>query len=119
MPYSRANPSPRYQELTGVYRRSTPRANASIFPPQDTFPGLSLPPQAGRVKRLIERYRRPVRFSTTAAGKGRQYDVRNFKADDGRGHESQSRTTGTSTTSSATTRATSRSASFPTAASTA
>ena len=81
--YSRANPSPRYQELTVLYRRMHTEGERFLdIPAQDTFPGLSLPPQAGRVKRLIERTGAQS-ILDYGAGKGRQYDLRNFKADDG------------------------------------
>ena len=86
--YSRANPSPRYQELTVLYRRMHTEGERFLdIPAQDTFPGLSLPPQAGRVKRLIERTGAQS-ILDYGAGKGRQYDLRNFKADDGRVYES-------------------------------
>jgi hypothetical protein len=86
--YSRANPSPRYQELTVLYRRMHTEGERFLdIPAQDTFPGLSLPPQAGRVKRLIARTGAQS-ILDYGAGKGRQYDVRNFKADDGQVYES-------------------------------
>jgi hypothetical protein len=86
--YSRANPSPRYQELTVLYRRMHTEGERFLdIPAQDTFPGLSLPPQAGRVKRLIARTGSQS-ILDYGAGKGRQYDVRNFKADDGQVYES-------------------------------
>lgn len=90
MTYSRANPSPRYQELTREYRQLHVEGERLIgLRPENTFPGLSLPMQARRIKRLIE---------TTAAqnvldygsGKGRQYDLRKLRGLDDRDqvHES-------------------------------
>jgi len=85
--YSRANPSPRYQELTVLYRRMHAEGERFLdIPPQDTFPGLSLPPQAGRVKRLIERTGARS-ILDYGAGKGRQYDGR-FRGEDGRVYDS-------------------------------
>jgi hypothetical protein len=84
--YSRGNPSPRYRELTEAYRRLHVEGERFLgIGPADTFPGLSLPPQAARVKRLIT--------STGAAnildygsGKGRQYE-RKIRAEDGCSYE--------------------------------
>ena len=86
--YSRANPSPRYQELTALYRRMHEEGERFLhLAPQDTFAGVSLPPQAARVKRLIERAEAQS-ILDYGAGKGRQYDLRNFKADNGQVYES-------------------------------
>jgi hypothetical protein len=86
--YSRANPSPRYQALTALYRRMHSEGERFMdLAPQDTFAGVSLPPQAGRVKRLIG-LTGAQSILDYGSGKGRQYDIRNFKADDGRVYES-------------------------------
>ena len=88
MSYSRATPSPRYQILTRQYRQMHVEGERFLgVPPEETFPGLSLPAQAVRIKRLID---------ATAArnildygcGKGRQYDLRNVRGPDGRVVES-------------------------------
>jgi hypothetical protein len=81
--HSRENPSPRYRELTEAYRKLHVEGERFLaIAPADTFPGLSLPPQAHRVKRLV--------VATGAAnildygsGKGRQYDPRKVRAEDG------------------------------------
>jgi hypothetical protein len=44
--YTRANPSPRYQELTALYRRMHTEGERSTSA-AGHVPGLSLPPQAG------------------------------------------------------------------------
>ncbi len=77
MQYSRNHPSPRYIELTALYRQMHVEGEKFLgVPPERTFPGASLPPQAARIKRLVE--------STGAqnildygAGKGKQYELRN------------------------------------------
>ncbi len=73
MPFSRANPSPRYRELIVLYRQMHLEGERFLnLPPEQVFPGGSLPPQAARIKRLI--------VATGAAsildygsGKGKQY----------------------------------------------
>jgi len=53
--FTRDHPSPRYQRLLEQYRRM--HVEGELFrsiPPDKTFPGKSLPPQARHVKRLIE-----------------------------------------------------------------
>jgi hypothetical protein len=85
--YSRGNPSPHYRELTEAYQRLHAEGERFLnIAPRDTFPGLSLPAQAKRVKRLI--------MATGAAnlldygsGKGRQYDLREFRAEDGQRYD--------------------------------
>jgi len=82
MQYSRSNPSPRYVELTRLYGQMHVEGERFLGePPERTFPGKSLPPQAPRIKRLIE--------STGAqnildygAGKGMQYELRDIRIKD-------------------------------------
>jgi hypothetical protein len=77
--FTRANPSPRYQELVQLYR--TMHAEGEKFmnvAPGDTFPGLSLPPEAHHIKRLIDRTG-AHNILDYGSGKGRQYDARNVK----------------------------------------
>ena len=53
--FSRTNPSPRYQELQGLYRTMHEKGEAFLgIPAEQTFSGISLLPQAPRIKRLIE-----------------------------------------------------------------
>jgi len=90
MTYSRANPSPRYQELTREYRQLHVEGERLIgLRPENTFPGLSLPKQAGRIKRLIE-ITAAQNVLDYGSGKGRQYDLRKLRGLDDRGevHES-------------------------------
>lgn len=88
MSFSRANPSPRYEALARQYRQLHVEGERFLgIPPLATFPGQSLPTQAGRIKRLI---------AATAAqnvldygcGKGLQYDLRGIHGDDGARHDS-------------------------------
>jgi hypothetical protein len=50
--------------------------------PQDVFPGKSLPPQAPRIKRLVERTG-AASILDYGSGKGRQYEMAPFTAPDG------------------------------------
>ncbi|MCC6608232.1 MAG: class I SAM-dependent methyltransferase [Burkholderiales bacterium] len=84
MTYSRQNPSPRYRELTALYR--TMHAEGERFmnlPSERTFPGVSLPPQAIRIKRLID-VTGATNILDYGSGKGMQYDVRDMQLSDGR-----------------------------------
>jgi hypothetical protein len=77
MEYSRARPSERYQQLTEQYRRMHSEGEKFLgIPPGDTFPGLSLPPQAARIKRLLE-LTSATNILDYGCGKGKQYDLRN------------------------------------------
>ena len=76
MSYSRANPSPRYQELAVMYRQMHVEGERFLGqPPEQTFPGASLLPQAARVRRMIERSG-AQNILDYGCGKGRQYDLR-------------------------------------------
>ena len=83
MTFTRANPSPRYRELVELYRNMHTEGEKFLnVGPEKTFPGLSLPPEAHHIKRLIE--------STDAlsvldygSGKGQQYDARGVKLGNG------------------------------------
>jgi len=82
--YSRGNPSPRYRELTEAYRRLHVEGERFLnIAPADTFPGQSLPAQARRVKRLVT-VTGAAHILDYGSGKGRQYDLREVRADDGR-----------------------------------
>ena len=53
--YSRASPSPRYRRLIEQYRLMHTQGEIHLgIPPERTFPGQSLPPQAPNIKRLIK-----------------------------------------------------------------
>jgi hypothetical protein len=74
MSYSRSNPSPRYVELQSLYRTLHETGEAHLgIPPEMTFPGTSLAPQAGRIKKLIDRTGAQI-ILDYGSGKGRQYD---------------------------------------------
>lgn len=82
-PYTRDRPSPRYQQLLGFYRAlHTDGDPDKGQPPEETFDGRSLPPQAWRIKQLIDLHgaRSVLDYG---AGKGRQYEVSPFVAPDG------------------------------------
>lgn len=86
--YSRENPSPRYRELTQLYRQMHAEGEQFLkIPPEQTFPGLSLPSQAGRIRRLVAATG-ATNILDYGSGKGMQYDLRGIKADDGQVYES-------------------------------
>ncbi|MCZ7565279.1 MAG: class I SAM-dependent methyltransferase [Burkholderiales bacterium] len=83
MTFTREHPSERYRELTALYR--TMHAEGERFlnvPAADTFPGLSLPAQAARIKRLID-LTGAANLLDYGSGKGRQYDLRDVTLPDG------------------------------------
>ena len=54
MSYSRAHPSPRYLELRSLYRTMHEQGEPLRgIPPEKTFSGKSLAPQAANIKRII------------------------------------------------------------------
>ena len=73
MSYSRTNPSPRYQELQGLYRSMHEDGEKFLgIPAAQVFPGQSLPPQAPRIKRLID-LTQSTNLLDYGSGKGQQY----------------------------------------------
>jgi hypothetical protein len=85
--YSRENPSPRYRELTQLYRQMHAEGEQFLkIPPEQTFPGLSLPSQAGRIKRLVAATG-AANILDYGSGKGMQYDLRGIKTEDGKIYE--------------------------------
>ncbi|MBM3358610.1 MAG: class I SAM-dependent methyltransferase [Betaproteobacteria bacterium] len=79
MSYSRANPSPRYRELQGLYRTMHEEGEKFLgIPPEETFPGSSLAPQAPRIKALIVKTG-ALTILDYGAGKGKQYEPRPIK----------------------------------------
>lgn len=88
MAFSRAAPSPRYQSLVELYRTMHFEGEKFLnIPPEQTFPGLSLPSQAGRIKRLIEATG-ATNILDYGSGKGQQYDLRDIPGPDGERYES-------------------------------
>lgn len=82
MNYSRANPSPRYRELQGLYRVMHERGESFLgVPPEKTFRGSSLAPQAPRIKRFIEQTKAQT-ILDYGSGKGQQYEPRPFRVGD-------------------------------------
>jgi hypothetical protein len=79
MVFSRANPSPRYRQLVESYRALHVEGERFMnVAPGDTFPGLSLPPEAHHIKRLIDRTG-ALNVLDYGSGKGRQYDARGVR----------------------------------------
>lgn len=75
--HSRENPSPRYLELVRLYREMHEKGETFLqIKPEDTFPGLSLPVQAPRIKKLIKATH-ALRILDYGSGKGQQYQVAN------------------------------------------
>jgi hypothetical protein len=71
--YSRANPSPRYRELIGLYGRMHVEGETRLGIPADqTFPGSSLLPHLARIKTLITATEAKT-ILDYGAGKGLQY----------------------------------------------
>ena len=71
--YTRQNPSPRYRELTVMYRAMHTEGEKFLgIPPENTFPGQSLLPQAGRIKEMILRHGARTLLDY-GSGKGMQY----------------------------------------------
>ena len=71
--YNRENPGPRYRELTTLYRAMHTEGEKFLgIPPEKTFPGQSLLPQAGRIKEMIMRHNAKTLLDY-GAGKGMQY----------------------------------------------
>lgn len=71
--FSRADPSPRYRELTALYARMHVEGETRLgIPPEQTFAGSSLLPHIVRIKRLIEASGAKTVLDY-GAGKGLQY----------------------------------------------
>ena len=71
--FTRDHPSPRYQRLLEQYRRMHVEGELlRRIPPDETFPGKSLPAQARHVRRLIERTDART-ILDYGSGKGQQY----------------------------------------------
>lgn len=84
MTYSRQNPSPRYTSLVGMYREMHFEGEKFLgIPPEKTFPGQSLPPHAGRIKALIDKFGAKTLLDY-GCGKGAQYNPMEVKTSDGK-----------------------------------
>lgn len=82
--YSRQNPSPRYRELVALYRQMHLEGEkARNLPPEEVFPGRSLPVHAIAIKEMIERTGARTLLDY-GAGKGMQYQWRDLALNDGR-----------------------------------
>ena len=81
--YSRANPSPRYRELTALYAQAhvggLPDQNIK---PQDLFAGGSIIPQLPKIKKFVTETGAKTLLDY-GSGKGVQYRARNLKMRDG------------------------------------
>ena len=73
MSYSRENPSPRYRELLEMYSTMHNEGDSSHgIPPEKMFPGQSLPPHAGRIKQMLQKFGASTLLDY-GCGKGLQY----------------------------------------------
>lgn len=73
MAFSRAQPSPRYAAMLDQYRQLHAQGERFLgIPPEKTFPGQSLLPQAGRIKEHVLRTGARTLLDY-GAGKGQQY----------------------------------------------
>ena len=71
--YSRASPSPRYRKLLDQYKQMHLQGEIHLgIPPEQTFPGQSLPKEAPHIKRLI-RQTAAENILDYGCGKGMQY----------------------------------------------
>jgi len=71
--FTRASPSPRYRKLIAQYQMMHTQGEVHLgIPPDKTFPGQSLPPQAPNIKRLIKATGARTLLDY-GCGKGRQY----------------------------------------------
>lgn len=86
--FSRANPSPRYRELVELYRTMHTQGEKFLnVPPERTFPGLNLCPEAHHVKRLID-HTGALSILDYGSGKGQQYELRGLKVGTGQAIDS-------------------------------
>lgn len=75
--YTRDNPSDRYKELIALYQ-TMHEEGAEGLSAEKTFPGISLPPQAADIKRLIDRFECKTLLDY-GCGKGQQYEPMELK----------------------------------------
>lgn len=82
--FSRETPSVDYTRMIGLYRKMHAEGERFLgIPAANTFPGQSLVPQAERIKRLIM-ITGTESILDYGSGKGRQYELRDFKSTDGK-----------------------------------
>ena len=78
MAYSRSQPSARYLELTGLYRKMHTEGEPFLgIAPENTFLGLSLVRHARRIRALLAATGCESVLDY-GCGKGRQYDLRDI-----------------------------------------
>jgi hypothetical protein len=71
--FTRASPSPRYRRLLEQYRLMHVNGETHlVIPPEQTFPGMSLPKEAPHIKRLIKQTGASTLLDY-GCGKGQQY----------------------------------------------
>src|SRR5262249_36357390 len=81
--FARADPSPGYERLAAQYRKMPGVGETHPkIPPDQTFAGKSLPPQADHIKRLIELTGASTLLDY-GSGKGQQYRPLPFQSPDG------------------------------------
>jgi hypothetical protein len=77
--YTRSSPSEKYTRMIGLYRQMHEHGELFLnIKPEKTFPGLSLLPQAGRIKKLVDSTGSKTLLDY-GSGKGAQYDLRNIE----------------------------------------
>lgn len=75
MSYNRSNPSSRYKDLMVQYNSMHREGEKFLgLPAEETFPGHSLPPQAPRIKSLIDQTKAQTLLDY-GCGKGQQYEL--------------------------------------------
>ena len=83
MNFTRSNPSPRYQELQAMYRKLHEEGERNLnLPPEKTFNGMSLIPQAVRIRSIIEQTGART-ILDYGSGKGQQYGQMKLRGSDG------------------------------------
>ncbi len=81
--YSRQSPSPRFQELARLYRQMHEQGDAvNNIPAEQTFQGISLPPQADVVRQLIQHFQAKSLLDY-GCGKALAYGLAEFTLPDG------------------------------------
>ena len=81
--YSRANPSPRYQEMGELYRQMHTEGDThNAIPAAETFQGISLAPFINSIGGLIQRFGAKT-YLDYGSGKGEGYEKAEARAPDG------------------------------------
>src|SRR5688572_6699810 len=80
--YTRQAPSPRYRRLIEQYQLMHTQGEVHLgIPPEQTFPGKSLPKQAPHIKRLVKRTGART-ILDDGCGKGQQYRMHRIRDED-------------------------------------